>query len=72
VKDELSLCGTNQFWVVLLDLTIFLNFLNFEFFSNASQNKLCVSTNFMILGATDQKLWMFENFRRSLSRAGMC
>jgi hypothetical protein len=25
-----------------------------------------VSTNFMILGATDQKLWVFENFRRSL------
>jgi hypothetical protein len=25
-----------------------------------------VSTNFIILGATDQKLWVFENFRRSL------
>jgi hypothetical protein len=33
---------------------------------NVSQNKLCVSANFMILGATDQKLWVFENFRRSL------
>jgi hypothetical protein len=26
----------------------------------------------MILGATDQKLWVFEVFRRSLGRAGMC
>jgi hypothetical protein len=26
----------------------------------------------MILGATDQKLWMFEVFRRSLGRVGMC
>jgi hypothetical protein len=25
----------------------------------------------MILGATDQKLWMFEVIRRSLGRAGM-
>jgi hypothetical protein len=31
-----------------------------------------VSTNFIILGVTDYKLWMFENFRRSLGRAGMC
>jgi hypothetical protein len=29
-----------------------------------------VSTNFIILGATDQKLWMFENFRRSLGSSG--
>ena len=35
-------------------------------FPNASQNKLCVSANFMISGATDQKLWVFENFRRSM------
>jgi hypothetical protein len=26
----------------------------------------------MILGATDQKLWVFEVFKRSLSRVGMC
>jgi hypothetical protein len=26
----------------------------------------------MILGATDQKLWVFKVFRRSLGRAGMC
>jgi hypothetical protein len=31
-----------------------------------------MNTNFMILGATDQKLWVFEVLRRSLSRAGMC
>jgi hypothetical protein len=26
----------------------------------------------MILGATDQKLWVFKVFKRSLGRAGMC
>jgi hypothetical protein len=26
----------------------------------------------MILGATDQKLWVFKVLRRSLGRAGMC
>jgi hypothetical protein len=31
-----------------------------------SRNKLCVSTNFIILGAKDQKLWVFEIFGRSL------
>jgi hypothetical protein len=31
-----------------------------------------VSANFMILGATNQKLWVFEVFRRTLGRAGMC
>ena len=31
-----------------------------------------MNTNFMILGATDQKLWVFEGFRRSLGRVGMC
>jgi hypothetical protein len=42
------------------------------FFPNASRNKLRVSTNLMILGATDQKLWVFKVFKRSLGRAGMC
>jgi hypothetical protein len=31
-----------------------------------------MSTNFMILGTTNQKLWVFEVFRRSLGKAGMC
>jgi hypothetical protein len=30
------------------------------FFPNASRNKLRVSTNLMILGATDQKLWVLK------------
>jgi hypothetical protein len=42
------------------------------FCEDASQNKLRVSANFMILGATVQKLWMFEVFRWTLGRAGMC
>jgi hypothetical protein len=44
----------------------------FEFFlPTRSLNKLHVNTNFMILGVTVQKLWVFEVFR-SLGRAGMC
>jgi hypothetical protein len=41
------------------------------FFPNASQNKLCVSTNLMILGTTDQKQWVFEVFGQGLAKAGM-
>jgi hypothetical protein len=55
---------TNWFWARSLDLTLFLDFLNF--FPIVSRNKLHVSTNFIILGAMDQKLYVFENFRRSL------
>jgi hypothetical protein len=67
----LSLWGTNRFWAASLDLTLFLDF--FEFFSlNVASNVLHVNTNFIILGATNQKLWKFEVFRRSLGRVGMC
>jgi hypothetical protein len=31
-----------------------------------------VSSNFMILGATVQKLWVFEDFGQGLARVGMC
>jgi hypothetical protein len=31
-------------------------------------NKLRKNTNFMIFESMDQKLWVFENFRRSLGR----
>jgi hypothetical protein len=31
-----------------------------------------VSTNFIIFGPTDQKLWMFEVFGQGLAEAGMC
>jgi hypothetical protein len=41
-------------------------------YEDASQNKLHVRANFMILGATVQKLWEFEVFRWTLGRAGMC
>jgi hypothetical protein len=57
----------NRIWAMSLDL----NFLKFfeTFCEHAPFNKLPKGTNFIILGATDQKLWVFENFRRSL---GMC
>jgi hypothetical protein len=42
------------------------------FCEDASQNKLCMSTNFMILGTTIQKLWVFEIFGQGLARVGMC
>jgi hypothetical protein len=42
-------------------------FRNFEtFFPNVSWKKLRMSTNFMILRATYQKLWEFEVLKRSL------
>jgi hypothetical protein len=42
------------------------------FCEDASRNKLRVSANFMILVATVQKLWVFEVFRWTMGRAGMC
>jgi hypothetical protein len=42
------------------------------FCERAPLNKLHWSTNFIIFGPTDQKLWMFENFRRNLDKASMC
>jgi hypothetical protein len=42
------------------------------FFGHASRNKICGSTNLIIFGLTNQKLWVFENLRRSMGRAGMC
>jgi hypothetical protein len=50
--------------------TIF-RFLNI-FLPTISLNKLRVSINFMILGATDQKLWVFEVFWRIMGRASIC
>jgi hypothetical protein len=41
------------------------------FCGHAPKNKLRGSTNFIIFGLTDQKLWVFENLRRSLNRVGM-
>jgi hypothetical protein len=41
------------------------------FCEHVSRNKLHISTNFIIFGPMDQKLWMFETFRRSLGRLGM-
>jgi hypothetical protein len=42
------------------------------FCEDGSRNKLCLSANFMILGATVQKLWVFEVFWQGLARASMC
>jgi hypothetical protein len=48
-------------------------FLFFETFcEDALHNKLHGSTNFIFFRPTNQKLWMFEVFWRSLGRAGMC
>jgi hypothetical protein len=46
---------------VSLDLTLFLDFFE-TFCEDVSRRKLRVSANFMILGATVQKLWVFEVF----------
>jgi hypothetical protein len=56
--------------------SVTLSQISFRFFKtfceHAPCNKLCGSTNFIIFGPMDQKLWMLENFRRSLGRVGMC
>ena len=39
---------------------------------DAFHNKLCVSTDFIIFGPIDQKLWVFKVIRRSLGKVGMC
>jgi hypothetical protein len=41
------------------------------FCGHVPHNKLCGNTNFIIIGPTHQKLWVFKIFRRSLGRAGM-
>jgi hypothetical protein len=55
------LWGPNRFWAASYELTLFLDFFE-TFCEDASRNKLRVSANFMISGATVQKLWMFEVF----------
>jgi hypothetical protein len=42
------------------------------FCEDASRSKLCVHTNFIIFGPTDQNLWVFEVFGQGLAKAGMC
>ena len=51
-------------------ISIFFNLLKLVC-KDAPCNKLCGSTNFIFFGLTNQKLWIFEVFRRSLDRMGM-
>jgi hypothetical protein len=64
----LSLQGTNG----SLDSVIWSRF-SFRFFASfcehTSWNKLCKSTNFIIFGPTDQKLWKTKNLGEVWSRA---
>jgi hypothetical protein len=66
----MSVRRTNRFWLVSLELTLYLDFLKlFE--------KMCLSVKFagkkiVFFGPMDQKLWVFEVLRRSMGRAGMC
>jgi hypothetical protein len=60
----------NRIWAAPLDLLLFLDFRNFC--ERTPRNKLCGSTHFIIFGLMDQKLWMFDNLRGNLGRAGMC
>jgi hypothetical protein len=64
-----SVRRTKRFWAVSLDLKLFLDILNF-FVKMHLTNKLRESTKIVFFGPMDQKLWVFEAFRRSLGRAG--
>jgi hypothetical protein len=67
----MSVQWTNRFWAASLDLILLLDF--FETFSeHAPRNKLRESTNFIIFGPTDEKLWRNEKFGRSMDMAGKC
>jgi hypothetical protein len=61
----------NRIWAASLDLKKKIRFFE-TFCEHAPHNKLRGSTDFMIFGPMDKKLWVFESFRRSLGRAGMC
>jgi hypothetical protein len=59
---------TNRFWAVLLDLILFLDFL--KLFVNM---RLGISfARVQIFRPTNQKLWVFENFKRSMGTTGKC
>jgi hypothetical protein len=66
----MSVRRTNRFWSMSLELTLFLDFLKLFL-------KMCLAASLagkkiVFFGPTDQKLWVFEVFRRSLGRVGMC
>jgi hypothetical protein len=66
----MSVWRTNRFWLVSLELTLFLDFL--KLFVKMRLAASFVGKKFLFLGPTDQKLWMFDVLRRSLGRASMC
>jgi hypothetical protein len=66
----MSIRRTNRFWSVSLELTLFLDFL--KLLAKMSLAISFVGKKTRIFRPTDQKLWVFEVFRRSLGRAGMC
>jgi hypothetical protein len=66
----MSVRWTNRFWSVSLELTLFLDFL--KLFVKMRLAASFVGKKIVFLGPMDQKLCMFEVFRRSLGRAGMC
>jgi hypothetical protein len=67
----MSVRRTNRFRSVSLELTLFLDFLKL-FVKMHLAASFARKKNIVFLGPTDQKLWVFEVFRRSLGRAGMC
>jgi hypothetical protein len=67
----MSIRRTNRFWVVSLDLTLFLDFLKLFVKMRLAVSFAGVQKSYFF-GPTDQKLWVFENLKRSMGRAGMC
>jgi hypothetical protein len=66
----MSVRRTNWFRSVLLEHTLFLDFL--KLFVNMRLVVSFMGKKIAFFGPTDQKLWMFEVSRRSLGRAGRC
>jgi hypothetical protein len=66
----MSVQRTNRFWSMSLEHTLFLDFL--KLFVKMHLVVSFTGKKIVFFRPTVQKLWVFEVFRRSLGRAGMC
>jgi hypothetical protein len=66
----MSVRQTNRFWSVSLEHTLFFDFL--KLFVNMRLVISFAGKKRAFFGLTDQKLWVFDVFKRSLGKAGMC
>jgi hypothetical protein len=66
----MSIWRTNWFWSVSLEHILYLDF--WKLFVKMHLAVSFGGKKIVFFGPSDKKLWVFEVFRRSLGRAGMC